>query len=140
MSRARPALPWGLGTDGWPRHNSRLVRLFACEPTDLLHGVAGREWGPMRLSDVVRSPDDGRRPGVIVGTLQMPYPSRPLDVEVRVEPFHDRYSRVDVVLCSHRRWPRRYFDVASECLTRMQRLERPWAGGPKSAAAAPATP
>ncbi len=65
----RPSLPWGLGTDGWPRHNSRLVRLFACDPDDFLAGVVGRSWGALALSDVVRSvdpvglrPDDGDDP------------------------------------------------------------------------------
>jgi hypothetical protein len=119
-----PTLPWGFGTDGWPRRNSRLVRLFACDPESLLAGVAGRTWGALSLRhDVVPAADD-RWPMVIAGQLQMPYPSRPLEVELRVQPFHDRYCRVDVVLCSQHRWPRRYFDVASRCVTQMQRLER----------------
>lgn len=124
IGRPSPTLPWGLGTDGWPRHNSRLVRLFACDPDDLVRGVAGLNWGPLHLTFDVRASGGDRWVQAIPGTLQMPYRSRPLDVELRVQPFHDRYSRVDVVLCSRHRWPRRYFDVASCCLTMMQRLER----------------
>ena len=118
------SLPWGLGTDGWPRHNSRLVRLFACDPHLLALGVAGLDWGPLSLGQEVRVTAGERWPETITGQLQMPYRSPPLEIELRVQPFHDRYSRVDVVLCSHRRWPRRYFDVASRSLTQMQKLER----------------
>lgn len=132
----RPNLPWGLGTDGWPRHNSRLVRLFACVPEELVAGVVGRTWGCLSLADAVRPLEgdvqpsgDELRPLVVDGELQMPYPSRPLSVELRAQPFHDRYCRVDLVLRSHRRWPRRYFDVASRCLSRMQHLERVPMGG-----------
>ena len=124
MTSRPPTLPWGFGTDGWPRHNSRLVRLFACDPETLLAGVAGRSWGPLSLRDEARPADGERWPMVIAGELQMPYPSRPLQVELRAQPFHGCYSRVDVVLCSHHRWPRRYFDVASRCVTQMHRLER----------------
>lgn len=125
----RPQLPWGLGTDGWPRHNSRLVRLFACDPDVLLAGVADRTWDALSLGPDVCSVDTEPWPLAIDGSLQMPYPSRPLAVELRAQPFHDRYCRVDLVLCSHHRWPRRYFDVASRCLTRMQHLERVPNGG-----------
>ncbi len=124
ITTQRPTLSWGLGTDGWPRHNSRLVRLLVCDPEILLAGIAGGTWGALSLANDVRSTDGERWPLAISGSLQMPYPSPPLDVEVRAQPFHDRYSRVDVVLCSHHRWPRRYFDVASRCVTQMQRLER----------------
>lgn len=124
ISPHRPNLPWGLGTDGWPRHNSRLVRLFACDPRDLLAGAVGKDWDVLSLDVEVRHLGGEPWPLAVHGWLQMPYPSRPLSVELRAQPFHDRYCRVDVVLCSHHRWPRRYFDVASRCLTRMQRLER----------------
>ena len=128
ITAPRPTLPWGFGTDGWPRHGSRLVRLFACDPEALLAGIAGRTWDALSLCADVRSTDRERWPLIISGSLQMPYLSPPLEVEVRVQPFHDRYSRLDVVLCSHHRWPRRYFDVASRCVTQMQRLEDPPVG------------
>ena len=124
MNPSRVSLPWGLGTDGWPRHNSRLVRLFACDPHRLAVGAAGLAWGPLSLEEEVRTANGERWPEAITGQLQMPYRSPPLEIQLRVQPFHDRYSRVDVVLCSHRRWPRRYFDVASRSLTQMQQLER----------------
>ena len=129
-SAVRPSLPWGLGTDGWPRHNSRLVRLFACEPAAFVDGVAGGTWRALRLGADVRVLDDDTRgagewPRAIGGELDMPYLSPSLAVELRCQPFHARYTRVDIVVMSHCRWPRRFFDVASICLTEMQRLERP---------------
>jgi hypothetical protein len=124
ISPHRPNLPWGLGTDGWPRHNSRLVRLFACDPEELLAGAVGRTWAAMTLDHEVRPVAGEPWPLAVAGWLQMPYPSRALSVELRAQPFHDRYCRVDVVLCSRRRWPRRFFDEASLCLTQMHLLER----------------
>lgn len=129
QTASRPNLPWGLDTNGWPRQNSRLVRLFACDPDDFVAGTVGTTWGPLTL-DSTSSVDDTEHlapegwPRVTTGTLQMPYPSAPLEVELQAQPFHDRYTRVDIVLRSRRRWPRRYFDVASVCLTEMGRLER----------------
>lgn len=132
INPTRPQLPWGLGTDGWPRQNSRLVRLFACDPEPFVDAVLGQRWGCLSLSQDWSAGADEHVttsgwPAVIPGLLQMPYTSRPLEVELQVQPFHERYSRVDIVLRSRHRWPRRYFDVASVCLTRMQRLERPLA-------------
>ena len=129
LNPTRPQLPWGLGTNGWPRHNSRLVRLFACDPDIFVAEVIGQRWDCLSLSTDTRVGADEHltTPGwplVIPGSLQMPYASPPLEVELQVQPFHERYARVDIVLRSHYRWPRRYFDVASRCLTRMQRLER----------------
>ncbi len=125
----RPSLPWGLGTNGWPRHNSRLVRLFACDPSVFVVGAAGRNWRELRLDDHVEvitgeRSDGGDWPQAIAGELCMPYLSLPLAVELRCQPFHARYTRVDIVVVSHCRWPRRFFDVASQCLTAMQSLER----------------
>lgn len=129
LNPTRPQLPWGLGTDGWPRHNSRLVRLFACDPDLFVAGVIGQRWDCLSLSSDSSIGADEQiasagSPIVIAGLLQMPYASPPLEVELQVQPFHERYARVDIVLRSHYRWPRRYFDVASRCLTRMQKLER----------------
>ncbi len=126
----RPSLPWGLGTDGWPRHNSRLVRLFACEPSAFVDGVAGRTWQSLQLAEHVcvatdGGPASGGWPVVVAGELMMPYLSPPLAIELRCQPFHGRSTRVDIVVVSHCRWPRRFFDVASRCLTEMQQLERP---------------
>lgn len=121
---ARTSLGWGLGTDGWPRHNSRLVRLLACEPDGLLRSVVGMRWGSLDLGDDVRRLDGDDWPRVVSGSLQMPYPSAPLRVELHAQPFHDRYCRVDLVLCSQHRRPRRYFDVASRCVSEMRILER----------------
>lgn len=128
----RPQLPWGLGTNGWPRYNSRLVRLFACDPQDFVHGVIGQQWGDLTLSSDWR-PAKGKHqtnpgwPRLIDGTMQMPYRSPMLRVQLQVQPFHDRYARVDIILKSRHRWPRQYFDVASVCLTQMHCLERPLA-------------
>lgn len=129
VNPSRPQLPWGLGTDGWPRHNSRLVRLFASDPTPFVEGVIGRRWDCLSLSEdwTIDTKKHATTPGwpvLIDGLLQMPYASPPLEVELQVQPFHERYARVDIVLRSHYRWPRRYFDVASVCLTKMQQLER----------------
>ncbi len=129
MSQQRSTMAWGLGTDGWPRYNSRLVRLFASEPGELIAAVAGQNWGPLRLEGAWRPAKTSHRPAgawplVVDGTMQMPYRSPALEVELHVQPFGDRYARVDVILKSRHRWPRQYFDVASRCLTRMQRLER----------------
>ncbi len=126
----RPSLPWGLGTDGWPRHNSRLVRLFACEPSVFVDGVVGRRWQVLDLDDRRRtivdgSSSSGEWPQAVAGSLAMPYRSLPLSVELRCQPFQARYTRADIVVTSHYRWPRRFFDVASRCLTDMQCLERP---------------
>ena len=130
LNPTRPQLPWGLGTDGWPRYNSRLVRLFACDPKDFVHGVIGGEWGALTLSPDWRIAKEKHQsnpgwPRLIDGTMQMPYRSAPLNVQLQVQPFHDRYSRVDIIMKSRHRFPRRYFDVASPCLTLMQHLERP---------------
>ena len=123
----RPSLPWGAGTNGWPRYRSRLVRLFACDPDVFVAGVAERPWGPLQLGEARQTGADFARDAVyaLSGTLQMPYASPPLLVELQVQPFHGRYARVDVVMLSRRRRPRRFFDVSSRCLTAMQCLERP---------------
>ena len=122
MSTVQTGLGWGLGTDGWPRQNSRLVRLLVCDPNVLLAGVVGRRWGPLELE--AETTAEAEWPRTVPGWLQMPYPSNPLRVELRAQPFHDRYCRVDVVLCSPHRRPRRYFDVASLCLSEMRIFER----------------
>lgn len=129
ISQQKLHLAWGLGTDGWPRHNSRLVRLFVCDPADFAAAVVGHGWGCLNLSantHAARRSDRATQgwSRLIDGTMQMPYRSRPLEVELEIQPFQDRYARVDIVLRSRHRWPRRYFDVASLCLTQMQQLER----------------
>ena len=130
INQPKPTLPWGHGTDGWPRHNSRLVRLFAREPTAFTASVVGRDWGCLVLAPGSRLTEAKHRatpgwPQLVDGTMQMPYRSRPLTIELQIQPFHDRYARVDIIMKSRHRWPRRYFDVASICLTQMQCLERP---------------
>ncbi len=126
MSTGQTGLGWGLGTDGWPRQNSRLVRLLVCDPDTLLDGVVGRRWGALELE--AEAIADAEWPRTVPGWLQMPYPSTPLRVELQAQPFHERYCRVDVVLCSQHRRPRRYFDVASRCLSEMRIFERTAAG------------
>lgn len=123
MTRSSARLPWGLGTDGWPRRNSRLVRLFFCEPNDLARRAQGRQWGALTLGADETPIDDAEHSVAVAGTLQMPYPSAPLIVELRAQPFERRFTRVDLVLLSGHRWPRRYFDVASVALTQLQTLE-----------------
>lgn len=132
INQPKPMLPWGLGTDGWPRYNSRLVRLFASDPGKFTDAAAGEDWGCLRLAPDWRLAKAKHRatpgwPRLIDGTIQMPYRSPVLRVQLQIQPFHDRYARVDIILKSRHRWPRRYFDVASVCLTQMQRLERPLA-------------
>jgi len=132
INQPKPMLPWGLGTDGWPRHNSRLVRLFASEPGEFTDGVVGRDWGCLSLAPDWRLAKAKHRstpgwPRLIDGTMQMPYRSPLLAVQLQIQPFHDRYARVDIILKSLHRWPRQYFDVASVCLTQMHCLERPLA-------------
>ncbi len=124
MVTPRASLPWGLGTDGWPHQKSRLVRLFLCDRDRLIDGCSGKSWGALSLSNEVAEETDAEQTASVPGWLQMPYPSIPLDVELRAQPFERRFTRVDLVLLSKHRWPRRYFDVASVSLTRMQRLER----------------
>lgn len=120
-----PRLPWGAGTNGWPRYRSRLVRLFACDHAEFIAQVSDRSWGPLVLGTA--APSEAGDASVLVssGTLQMPYASPPLLVELQAQPFHGRYTRVDVIMLSPRRRPRRFFDVASQCLTLMHCLERP---------------
>lgn len=132
ITQPKPMLPWGLGTDGWPRYNSRLVRLFASEPAEFTDGVVGRDWGCLALAPEWRLAKAKHRavpgwPRLIDGTMQMPYRSPALAVQLQIQPFHDRYARVDIILKSRHRWPRHYFDVSSVCLTQMQCLERPLA-------------
>lgn len=122
--RSRATIPWGQGTDGWPRCQSRLVRLFFGEPAPLLAGAVGASWGRLLLDTEVRQLDDAEESLAVSGRLQMPYPSRPLSVELRAQPFERRFTRVDLVLLSEHRWPRRYFDVASRALTQLQLLEK----------------
>jgi hypothetical protein len=130
ITQPKPMLAWGLGTDGWPRYNSRLVRLFACDSAEFTEAAAGKDWECLSLSPGWRLAKAKHRaapgwPRLIDGTMQMPYRSPALAVQLQIQPFHDRYARVDIILKSRHRWPRHYFDVASICLTRMQRLERP---------------
>lgn len=132
INQPKPMLPWGLGTDGWPRYNSRLVRLFASDPGEFTDEIVGKEWGCLSLAEDWRLAKAKHRatpgwPRLINGTMQMPYRSPALAVQLQVQPFHDRYARVDIILKSRHRWPRQYFDVASICLTQMQCLERPLA-------------
>ena len=121
MTPNRASIPWGLGTDGWPRHRSRLVRLFFGDPETVTDVARSRVWGRLSLAPDIRDVDDAEHTLAIAGRLQMPYPSAPLEVEFRAQPFEQRFTRVDVVLLSHHRWPRRYFDVASVALTELQR-------------------
>lgn len=130
ISQPKPMLPWGSGTDGWPRYNSRLVRLFASDPAEFAAAVAGHDWGCLSLSPdwhlaEAKYQASPAWPRLIDGTMQMPYRSPALGVQLQVQPFHHRYARIDIILKSRHRWPRHYFDVASVCLTQMQRLERP---------------
>lgn len=139
ISQQEVHLAWGLGTEGWPRHNSRLVRLFVCDPADFTDAVVGNSWGCLNLSAKTHASRASSRATqgwsrLIDGTMQMPYRSRPLEIELEVQPFQNRYSRVDIVLRSRHRWPRRYFDVASLCLTQMQRLEQPRSLAPPNSA------
>lgn len=123
MTVSRASLPWGLGTDGWPRHLSRHVRLFFGDHHRLATIAAARAWDRLVLGEEIDQLDDDDKTLVIAGTLQMPYPSRPLQVELRLQPFEARFVRVDLVLTSRHRYPRRYFDVASLALSAMQEIE-----------------
>ncbi len=124
----RPGPMVGNGSRRWPGHNSRLVRLFACDPEAFLHGVVGHRRDGLRLGDEVRVVDEGHRfvgdwPRGVMGELRMPYAAPPLVVELVCQPFNDRYARVDLVLRSRYRRPRRYFAVAFRCLSGMRWLE-----------------
>lgn len=123
MSVARASMPWGLGTDGWPRRRSRHVRLFFGDHQRLAVIAAARTWDRLVLGDEINQIDDDDETLAIAGRIQMPYPSRPLEVELRLQPFESRFARIDLVLTSRHRYPRRYFDVASLALSAMQEIE-----------------
>jgi hypothetical protein len=128
QSGVRPGQLLRPGIDAWPRRDSRLVRLFACDPTVFVSGVAGRRWDRLDLGIDVRLLESEHRvlaewPKAVAGELRMPYLSRPLAVDLVCQPFNARFIRVDVVLRSRGRRPRRYFDVAYGCLSEMRRFE-----------------
>lgn len=110
---------WGVGTDGWPRRNSRVIQLF--HAPDLADRAAGKRFGPLRLERTVVDDGDGRM--TIPGRLWMPYAAPPLRVELVLAPFTSRYTRAELVLTSTRRFPRRYFDVACRSLRRVRTVD-----------------
>ncbi len=124
----RPGPMVGNGSHSWPGHDSRLVRLFDCDPERFLDGVVGHRGDGLRLGEEIRTLDDRDRsvgdwPRGVMGVLRMPYAAPPLSVELVCQPFNRRYARVDLVLRSRYRRPRRYFAVAYQCLSGMRWLE-----------------
>ncbi len=114
---------WGDGTDGWPRRGSRTVRLFWGTTDAVVEGALGRRWGWLRVGRPPHDHPSIDEATVLPARLWLPYPAPPLRVEVVVQPFDDRFTRVDVVQVSKRRYPRRLREISSRCLTRMQVLE-----------------
>ena len=102
---------------GWPHRRSTVVRVAHSPCHAVVGSVTARwHWGALELDRCIDEAEPFDVALSALGRLRIPWSVAPLRVLLRVTPFQEACTLLELVLLSRGRYPRRYWQVGHDAV------------------------